>query len=90
LPKETKQRKCTTNANLKLFLAHKQLCITQKTFGSHRSWTPAPDLGNQRSLKTEREPDKTRSRRVLCVADRFVLTFWFFFVKEKERKESFK
>ncbi len=73
----------------KAFLGAQPPFLAQKTFGSHRSWTPAPDMGNQRNLKTERKPDKTRSRRALCVADRFVLTFWFFFVKEKEHSKNF-
>ena len=56
-------------------------------------------------MKTKREPDQTRSRLDLCVADRLVLntcrTYWlkdafaslpcFFFVKEKENhKKVFK
>ena len=51
--------------------------------------TPAPVFRNQGYLKPEREPDKTRSRVALRVVDRFVLTFWFFFVKEKGHVKYF-
>ncbi len=73
---------------LNFFLSHITAHLAPKKSSSHRSWTPAPDMGNQRNLKTERRPDKTRSRLALCAADRFVLTFCFFFVKEKERSKN--
>ena len=66
----------------------KPLGIAQKRFEHPSIASPAPDLGNQRNLKTERQPDKTRSRLALCVADRFVLAFCFFFVKEKESMKN--
>ena len=41
-------------------------------------------------MKPEREPEQTRSRLALSVGDRLVLTFCFFFVKEKENIKNFK
>jgi hypothetical protein len=44
LPKETKQRKCTTNANLRFVWRTNQPTYTaQQNLGSLRTWTPAPD-----------------------------------------------
>ena len=36
------------------------------------------------SIWNSGQPDKTRSSLALCAADRFVLTFSFFLVKQKE------
>ena len=51
---------------LDFFLSRSANRLMLKKSSSHRSWTPAPDLGNQRNMKTVRKPDKTRSS-VACV-----------------------